>query len=107
MKTPFVVVMVLTSASFGQDARQQQPSSVQSFVPVPGQTFSLDLDAAAGVFSNWLHYDLGSLSALRGTILIPAIRKDAKWTPAFSLWVQKSESGQTVTISESVTVEIA
>lgn len=94
MKTLFIVVMVLVSASLAQDARQQQPSSAQSFVPAPGQTFSLDLDTAAGTYSNWWHHDLGSLSALRATIRIPVIREDAKWTPAFSLWVHKSESGQ-------------
>jgi hypothetical protein len=95
MKTLLIVVMiVLVSASLAPDARRRQLSSVQSFVAAPGQTFSLDLDTAAGAYSNWRHHDLGTLSALRATIRIPVIRKDPKWAPAFSLWVQKSESGQ-------------
>ena len=93
MKSLLVVTMVLVSASLAQDGGQQ-PSSVQSFVPTPGQTFTMDLDTAAGAYSKWRHLDLGSLSALRATIRIPVIRKDAKWSPVFSLWVEKSESGR-------------
>ena len=72
---------------------QQRPSALLSFVPDPGQTFSLDLDTATGRYSNWRHNNLGAVSALLATIRIPALRKDAKWRPVFSVWVQKTESG--------------
>jgi hypothetical protein len=94
MKMLLLTVAILMSASLAQDARQQQPPTAQMFVPASGQTFSLDLDTAAGAYSNWGHHDLGSLSALRATIRIPRIRKDAKWAPAFTVWVQRSEPRQ-------------
>src|SRR6267143_6528630 len=94
MKMLFVILTILISVTLGQDRSQQQPSPVQTFAPAPGQTFSLDLDTAPGVYSNWQHRDLGSLSALRATLHIPVIRKDDKWAPSFSLWVQKSQAGQ-------------
>ena len=72
---------------------QQQPSALVSFVPDPGQTFSLDLDTATGRYSNWRHDNLGAVSALWANIRIPALRKDAKSRPVFSVWVQKTESG--------------
>jgi hypothetical protein len=70
-----------------------QASSTESFAPSANQHFYLDLDTAAGSFSQWRHEDLGSLSALSATIRIPRLRNDSKWLPTFIIWLQDAEAG--------------
>jgi len=93
MRTVVVILLVFCGAALAQDAHQSPPPA-QSFVPAISQTFYLDLDTAEGVYSQWRHDDLGSLSAMQATIRILRVRKAAKWDPAFSLWLQKTEAGQ-------------
>jgi hypothetical protein len=94
MKMPLVIALLSISAAVAGEGRQPQPSSAPSFVPAPGQRFSLDLDTAPGASSNWQHHDLGSLSALRATIRVPRIGRDAKWAPSFSVWLEKADAKQ-------------
>src|SRR5271155_880927 len=94
MKTLLVIAMDLLSTSIAGEERRPQTSHLSSFVPAPGQTFSLDLDTVPGKYSNWRHHDLGSISALRATMRIPTIRRDAKWAPSFSIWVEKADPKQ-------------
>jgi hypothetical protein len=65
-----------------------QATSTQSFAPSANQRFYLDLDTAEGAFSQWRHEDLKSLNALSATIRVPRLRKDSKWLPAFTIWLQ-------------------
>src|SRR5437899_4885131 len=62
--------------------------ATQAFAPAPGQSFFLDLDSAAGAFSQWRHDELGSLNSLRALLRVPRIRKDRKWLPTFSIALQ-------------------
>jgi hypothetical protein len=93
MRTVFVILAVFFGAALAQDTHQSHPPA-QSFAPATGQTFYLDLDTAESAYSQWRHDDLGSLSAMRATIRVLRVRKAAKWDPAFSLWLQKTEAGQ-------------
>jgi len=92
MRTLLISVTFL-SAALVQNSTQLPPPA-QAFVPATSQTFYLDLDTAEGAFSQWRHDDLGSLSAMRATIHIPRLRRDPKWAPTFSLWLQHTEAGQ-------------
>ncbi len=93
MRTALVVAAVFFGCAFAQDAQKSGPPA-QSFAPATSQTFYLDLDTAEGSFSQWRHDDLGSLSALRANIRVPRIRKDHKWAPAFSVFLQNTEAGK-------------
>jgi hypothetical protein len=64
----------------------------ERFEPAAGQAFSLDIDAAAGTYSQWRHDELGSLNSLRATFHVPRIRKDRKWSPSFFVGVQGEKS---------------
>jgi len=90
MKTIPIILVALCSTVLAQEAQR----TVQSFSPAPSQVFYLDLDTAAGASSQWRHDIVGSLSALRATVRVSMIRPDPKWSPTFSLWLQKSEAGQ-------------
>jgi len=65
--------------------------ATQAFAPAPGQSFFLDLDSAAGAFSQWRHDELGSLNSLRALLRVPRIRKDRKWLPTFSIALQSND----------------
>jgi hypothetical protein len=65
--------------------------ATQAFEPAPGQAFYLDLDSAAGAFSQWRHDELGSLNSLRAVLRVPRIRKDRKWLPTFSIALQSKD----------------
>jgi hypothetical protein len=71
-----------------------QASSKESFAPSANQRFYLDLDTAEGSFSQWRHEDLRSLNALSATIRVPRLRKDSKWLPAFTIWLQDVGVGE-------------
>ena len=93
MRTVVVILMVFCGTALAQDVPLSPPPA-QSFVPAISQTFYLDLDAPEGVYSQWRHDDLGSLSAMRATIRVLRVRQPAKWDPVFSLWLHKTEAGQ-------------
>ena len=91
------VLVGCASTSAGRIKKQGTPqarSPPQSFIPAAGQTFYLDLDTAEGTFSRWGHNDLGGVSAMRATVRIPRLRKDPKWNPAFTLWLEQNETVQ-------------
>ena len=48
----------------------------QSFLATLGQKFTIELDSADGHQSEWLKYDLGSLSALRASCVIRRLGKN-------------------------------
>jgi hypothetical protein len=52
------------------------------------------LDTAEGAFSQWRHDDLKSLNALSATIRVPRLRKDSKWLPTFTIWLQDVGVGE-------------
>ena len=93
MRTVAVILIVFCGIALPQSV-PQSPLPAQSFVPAISQRFYLDLDAPEGVYSQWRHDDLGSLSAMRATIRILRVRPPNKWGPTFSLWLQKTEAGQ-------------
>ena len=93
MRTLLITVTAFLGAALVQNSTQLPPPA-QAFVPATSQTFYLDLDTAEGAYSQWRHDDLGSLSAMRATIHIPSLRRDPKWAPTFSLWLQNTEAGQ-------------
>src|SRR5579864_8237258 len=93
MKKVFFLCVVFLGSSLAQDAQQSTPAA-QTFAPAAGQRFYLDLDTAEGAFSEWGHKDLGALTALQATLRVPRLRKDNKFVPAFSVWLQNTEAGQ-------------
>jgi hypothetical protein len=90
MRTIPVVLIAFLGCVLAQDTQRL----VGSFSPVPSQVFYLELDTAAGASSLWRHDVVGSLRALQATVRVPMIRPDPKWSPTFSLWLQKNEAGQ-------------
>lgn len=89
------IILSILALLFGAAMAQEVPQSpAHSFAPATNQTFYLDLDTAAGAYSRWRHDDLGSLSGMRATIRVLRIREDAKWAPAFSLWLQDTKGGK-------------
>jgi hypothetical protein len=68
-----------------------QAAAAEEFKAAPGQHFTFDLDTAPGEFSNWLHDDLGSISALVGTFSVPQIRKHPRWHPYFVIGLLTSD----------------
>ncbi len=89
----FLLAVVFLGRCLAQDV-QQPVAPAPTFAPAAGQTFYLDLDTAEGAFSQWRHKDLGSLSALRATLRVPTLRKNNKFVPAFSVWLQNTEAGK-------------
>jgi hypothetical protein len=87
------ILAIYLCVGFSLGARSQSKSP-ESFVAAPGQSFYLDLDTAAGCFSEWRHEDLGSLNALSTTVRVPRVRSDRKWYPAFGIWLQEAGIGQ-------------
>jgi hypothetical protein len=61
------------------------------FLPAAGQSYSLDLDAVSGTFSQWRHKDLKSLNGLQATLRILRLRKDARWFPVFTILLESAE----------------
>jgi hypothetical protein len=88
-----IFAVLFGAAALAQDVPQSLPPA-QSFAPATNQTFYLDLDTAAGAYSQWRHDDLGSLSGMRATIRVLRIREDARWAPDFSLWLQDTATGK-------------
>src|ERR1041385_5945510 len=61
--------------------------SAQSFVASPGQKQDIDLDSGDGSLSVWQHKDLRSLSAMKATIKVVRLGKDATFDPYFTVRV--------------------
>ncbi len=74
----FVVCGFLLCASAFAQTPDQPPTAVPMFLPAPSQTFYLDLDSPAGVFSMWRHDSLGPLTALQAVLRVPRFRKDGR-----------------------------
>lgn len=69
----------------------QSVLGAQDFVPAPGQAFSIDLDTPAGRFSQWLHEDVRTLISLRAFVRVLLLRKDPRWRPAFTIYLQSRD----------------
>jgi hypothetical protein len=82
---------VSCAAVIAQQADQTGLPSRQ-FVATPGQSFYLDLDSAAGTFSQWRHDDLGSLNSMHAVVRMLRKRRDATWSPSFSIALQGEDS---------------
>ncbi len=87
-----VLLGVVCCIALGPDTVQTPQQANPSFMPATGQTFYLDLDTAEGAFSQWRHDDLRGLCALHASVRVPRLRKDPKWLPGFSIWLQDSEA---------------
>jgi hypothetical protein len=85
-----VFLGVVCCIALGPDT-VQTPQAKPSFIPATGQTFYLDLDTAAGAFSEWRHDELGGLCALHASVRVPMLRKDPQWLPIFTIWLQDKE----------------
>jgi hypothetical protein len=66
--------------------------SAQSFVASPGQKQDIDLDSGDGSLSVWQHKDLRSLSAMKATIKVVRLGKDATFDPYFTVRVTAGEA---------------
>ncbi len=90
MKNVLSLVIILVSRSLlAQTAPAPLPGK---FNPATGQTFFLDLDTAAGKFSQWRKDDLEGFSALRTELRIERLVNDATWFPTFTIMVASGEA---------------
>ena len=74
-------------AAVAMTAAQSGPLFAQSFVASPGQKQDIDLDSGDGNFSQWQHKDLRSLSAMKATIKVLRLGRDATFGPSFTVRV--------------------
>jgi len=70
----------------------QSSTPDQRFLPAPGQIFYLDLDSAAGTFSQWRHDDLRAFNSLRAVMRVLRTRKDSKWGPSFTIGLRSDDN---------------
>jgi hypothetical protein len=82
------IAVAITFVFFGT----RSATAADSFVAAPNQRFEIDLDTAAGAFSNWAQDDIGAFSALRAIVSIPRLRQDPQWLPVFTMDLQDKTS---------------
>ena len=78
---------VVGIAALVMTAAQSGPLLAQSFVASPGQKQDIDLDSGDGNLSVWQHKDLRSLSAMKATIKVLRLGRDATFEPNFTVSV--------------------
>lgn len=67
---------------------QEQPTTTTPSHLAADNTFYLDLDTAAGSFSQWRMDDLGTNNTITAEVQCPRIRKESNFVPAFGLHLQ-------------------
>jgi hypothetical protein len=69
-----------------------------SFTPLPGQSYSLDLDTADGNFSAWRAADLQAANALRAKVTFARLGSHKRWAPSFQVRVGDKEMSVGLTV---------
>jgi hypothetical protein len=88
-------------------ALAQSPTDAlfKAFQAAPNQHFYLDLDSAEGSYSQWRNDDLGTMNAIRGTLVIKKITRHINWLPSFFIALAKNSPERASETPDSVRVQ--
>ncbi|MGC2197966.1 MAG: hypothetical protein WA628_25065 [Terriglobales bacterium] len=78
-----------------------------AFQPAPSQRFYLDLDTAEGKYSQWSTDDVGTLNAIRASLVVKRLATHAHWMPSFVLALGKNAPDRLGQLSNSVSLQIS
>ena len=102
MKWPTLMCLLLGTAL----AQSPTDALFKAFQAAPNQHFYLDLDSAEGAYSQWRNDDLGTMSAIRASLVIKRIATHIKWLPTFSISLAKDAPERASETPDSVKVQI-
>jgi hypothetical protein len=103
MKWPILMSFLVGTAL----AQTPTDALFKVFQAAPNQHFYLDLDSAEGSYSQWRNDDLGTLNAIRGSVVIKRITTHIKWLPTFFIALAKNAPERASETPDSVRVQIS
>lgn len=72
-----------------------------AFTRAAGQSFTIDLDTMDNHYSQWVHKDVSSLSAMKATLKIPRMGSDGKYSPYFTIRVETADGSYGLRIQKN------